>query len=73
MQDEPRKSDEALVSAARRGDRDAFGVLVERYQDLVCAIAYSRIGNLEAASAAASNMQRGVAIIGARMSRSPRR
>ena len=44
-----RESDEALVTAARGGDRNAFGLLVERYQDLVCAIAYSRIGNLEAA------------------------
>jgi len=49
MQSGTSESDEALVTAARGGDRDAFGLLVERYQDLVCAIAYSRIGNLEAA------------------------
>jgi len=39
----------AVVSAATSGDKDAFGKLVERYQDMVCAIAYSGTGNLEAA------------------------
>jgi len=45
----PKESDEALVKAARGGDHGAFGLLVERYQDVVCAIAYSRVGNTEAA------------------------
>lgn len=33
--------DQALVEAALRGDREAFGGIVEKYQGLVCAIAYS--------------------------------
>lgn len=40
-------TDEALVELAQRGDRDAFRVLVERYQDRVCAIAYGVIRNRE--------------------------
>ncbi len=43
------ESDEALVAAAKAGDRGAFGHLVKRYQDLVCAIAYSRVGDAESA------------------------
>jgi RNA polymerase sigma factor (sigma-70 family) len=35
-------TDGELLEASRRGERDAFGVLVERYQDVVCAITYSR-------------------------------
>ncbi len=38
--------DEALWQASRRGDRDAFGQIVSRYQNLVCSLAYSRTGNL---------------------------
>ncbi len=34
-----------LVRASRRGDRDAFGTLVERYQSLVCGISYSITGD----------------------------
>jgi len=39
-------SDEQLWQASRRGDRDAFGRIVERYQSLICALAYSRTGDL---------------------------
>ena len=39
-------SDEQLWQASRAGDRDAFGRIVERYQSLICALAYSRTGNL---------------------------
>ena len=39
-------SDEQLWQASRSGDRDAFGQIVERYQSLVCALAYSGTGNL---------------------------
>jgi zinc protease len=39
-------SDEQLWQASRAGDRDAFGRIVERYQSLVCALAYSGTGNL---------------------------
>jgi len=39
-------SDEQLWQASRGGDRDAFGRIVERYQSLICALAYSRTGNL---------------------------
>jgi RNA polymerase sigma factor (sigma-70 family) len=34
-------TDAELIAAARRGERAAFGQLVERYQDLVCAVSYS--------------------------------
>jgi RNA polymerase sigma factor (sigma-70 family) len=43
-------SDVDLWRASRAGDRDAFGRIVERYQSLVAAIAYSRTGDLSAAS-----------------------
>src|SRR5206468_1386063 len=42
-------SDEALVEAARRGDRDAFGLLVERYRVLVYAFCFARLRNKEEA------------------------
>lgn len=34
--------DAELLAAARRGERAAFGALVERYQGAVCAVTYSR-------------------------------
>jgi RNA polymerase sigma factor (sigma-70 family) len=43
-------SDVDLWRASRAGDRDAFGRIVERYQSLVAAIAYSRTGDLAAAA-----------------------
>ncbi len=42
-------SDEALVEAARGGDRVAFGLLVDRYRGLVYAFAYARLRNREEA------------------------
>ncbi len=42
-----KQTDEALVAEARKGDRAAFGLLVRRYQNLVCAIAYGRLGDAE--------------------------
>jgi RNA polymerase sigma factor (sigma-70 family) len=39
-------SDEKLRSQALQGDRDAFGRIVERYQSLVCSLAYASCGNL---------------------------
>jgi RNA polymerase sigma factor (sigma-70 family) len=44
--DAPHLSDEQLWRASREGDRDAFGRIVERYQSLICALAYSGTGNL---------------------------
>ena len=38
-------TDAELVEASRRGERDAFGQLVSRYQDVVCAVSYSSTGN----------------------------
>jgi RNA polymerase sigma factor (sigma-70 family) len=38
-------TDAELVEASRRGERDAFGQLVTRYQDVVCAVSYSGTGN----------------------------
>lgn len=35
-------TDGELLEASRRGERDAFGELVERYQNVVCAVTYSR-------------------------------
>jgi RNA polymerase sigma factor (sigma-70 family) len=48
MMSTPPPSDEHLWRESHAGDRDAFGRIVERYQSLICAIAYSRIGNLAA-------------------------
>src|SRR6185312_2680610 len=39
------KSDGELVNASRRGEHQAFGQLVARYQDLVCAVSYSSTGD----------------------------
>lgn len=39
------RSDAELLEASRRGEREAFGTLVERYQGVVCAVSYSRTGN----------------------------
>jgi RNA polymerase sigma-70 factor (ECF subfamily) len=42
-------ADEALVNAAREGDRDAFSVLVARYRGLVFAYAYAQVRQREEA------------------------
>jgi len=39
-------SDTQLVAASLRGSREAFGALVERHQQAVCAVAYARTGSL---------------------------
>ncbi|HEY5948071.1 MAG TPA: sigma-70 family RNA polymerase sigma factor [Kofleriaceae bacterium] len=39
------KTDAELVEASRRGEREAFGLLVSRYQDVVCAVSFSSTGN----------------------------
>ncbi|CAN5920888.1 hypothetical protein BH11MYX3_BH11MYX3_32340 [soil metagenome] len=38
-------TDAELVQASRRGERAAFGALVERYQGVVCAVSFSRTGD----------------------------
>lgn len=38
-------TDAELVAASRRGERAAFGKLIERYQDVVCAVSFSSTGN----------------------------
>lgn len=38
-------TDAELVTASRRGERAAFGALIERYQGVVCAVSYSRTGD----------------------------
>ncbi len=38
-------SDAELVQASRRGERDAFGRLIERYQNLVGAVSYGATGD----------------------------
>ena len=40
--------DAQLVELSRKGDRDAFARIVERYQSLVCALTYSASGNVQA-------------------------
>lgn len=39
-------SDEQLWQQSRAGNREAFGRIVERYQSLVCSLAYSAAGSL---------------------------
>jgi len=39
-------SDAALVAACLSGSKEAYGHIVERYQRLLCSLAYSSIGNL---------------------------
>jgi RNA polymerase sigma factor (sigma-70 family) len=39
------RSDVELVEASRRGEHEAFGHLVARYQDVVCAVSYSSTGD----------------------------
>src|SRR5688572_13638277 len=39
-------SDEQLWQESRAGNHDAFGRIVERYQSLVCSLAYSASGSL---------------------------
>jgi RNA polymerase sigma factor (sigma-70 family) len=43
---DPLGNDAELLDACRQGDRDAFGVLVARYQGLICSLAYSRTGSV---------------------------
>ena len=40
------RSDAELIQASVAGSHGAFGQIVERYQSLVCAVAYSRTGDL---------------------------
>ncbi|HIJ65740.1 MAG TPA: sigma-70 family RNA polymerase sigma factor [Candidatus Hydrogenedentes bacterium] len=40
------KTDRELYEASLRGNRRAFGAIVERYKSLVCAVAYSATGDL---------------------------
>ena len=42
-----RSDDEKLVSQALTGDRDAFGVLVRKYQEMVYAYAFQKVRNEE--------------------------
>src|SRR5215510_10834511 len=39
-------SDEQLWRLSREGDREAFGSIVERYQALICSLAFSGCGSL---------------------------
>src|SRR6185437_14406254 len=38
-------SDSELLERSLRGEREAFGPLVERYQSLLCSVAYSIVGD----------------------------
>jgi len=48
-------ADAELVAQARRGDRDAFGRIVARYQALICALAYNATGSLAQSEDLAQN------------------
>src|ERR1041384_5524008 len=39
-------NDAELVAATLKGNRDAFGQIVARYQSLICSLAYSATGSL---------------------------
>jgi DNA-directed RNA polymerase specialized sigma24 family protein len=41
------KNDVELLQASRSDNPKAFGILVDRYKSLVCAITYSATGNVE--------------------------
>ncbi len=41
-----RSSDAELAAACLTGDRESFGRIAERYQRLLCSLAYSATGNL---------------------------
>jgi RNA polymerase sigma factor (sigma-70 family) len=45
MMDSGAMSDERLWELSRDGDNEAFGQIVERYQSLICALAYSACGS----------------------------
>ncbi|MBI4395104.1 MAG: hypothetical protein HY583_02790, partial [Candidatus Omnitrophica bacterium] len=49
------QSDELLVQKARQGNRDAFGVLVCRYQTQAVLVAHSVLKNMELAKDASQN------------------
>src|SRR5690349_15401959 len=40
-------TDAELVGGCLAGDREVFGLIVERYQRLLCSLAYSRTGSLD--------------------------
>jgi RNA polymerase sigma factor (sigma-70 family) len=42
----PEADDIALVAESLTGNRDAFGLIVHRYQSLICALAYNATGSL---------------------------
>ena len=46
LMDSPAASDEQLWQLSRAGDREAFGRIVERYQSLICSLAFSACGSL---------------------------
>ena len=49
-------SEEALIEQSRRGDRAAFGVLVQRYQDAVYNLCYRMLGDFHEAEDAAQEV-----------------
>ena len=43
--EQPPQTDEELVRAFQRGDRQVFGQLIERHQDRLCRLALAWLGN----------------------------
>jgi RNA polymerase sigma factor (sigma-70 family) len=46
LQEAQTRSDAELVAQCREGDREAFALVVERYQNLLCGLAYSLCGDV---------------------------
>jgi RNA polymerase sigma-70 factor (ECF subfamily) len=42
-----KSKDEILIKRAISGDKDAFGLLVEKYKGMVCGLAYHKVGNFQ--------------------------
>jgi RNA polymerase sigma-70 factor (ECF subfamily) len=53
MREEPQRTDQELIRAARRGDRRAYGELVLRYRERVVAVVYRTCGDPHLAEDAA--------------------
>ena len=49
MPNSPRLSDDQIVKRSLDGDKDSFGLLVERYWNMAAALAFSRIGEFSEA------------------------
>ena len=49
VQDDPIDADQAVIDRVIGGDRDAFGILIERYSDVLFRHAYGMTGSADVA------------------------